>query len=51
MNWMGVGFGTCGSVDVVLYVGALKARSHGAIFLSATAFFNQIAVLQCEQYH
>ena len=29
----------------------LKACSHGPIFLNAIAFFNEIAVLQCEQYH
>ena len=30
---------------------SLKAHSHSAIFLRVMTFFNQIAVLQCEQYH
>ena len=30
---------------------SLKAHSHGRFFLRATAFLNQIAVLQCEQHH
>ena len=38
-------------VGVATSVLLLKAHSHGVIFSECDCIFNQIAVLQCEQYH